>query len=142
MSLGCGETRNLDNLTPTAVLHPATDGPLQIKRIQPFTMPLMSLAATALDQPKHRDEVIATMLQVWAVDRPGLHSAGQQGAEALLKHGMNGACSGWGRGGGPAVGIVAGSIAGAPNASWHRLRASLSAAPLCPVSAHGLSHLP
>ncbi len=43
---------------------------LQIKRIQPFTMPLMSLAATALDQPKHRDEVIATMLQVgttWAV---------------------------------------------------------------------------
>ena len=37
---------------------------LQIKRIQPFTMPLMSLAATALDQPKHRDEVIATMLQV------------------------------------------------------------------------------
>ena len=36
----------------------------QLKRIQPFTMPLMSLAATAIDQPKGREEVIATLLQV------------------------------------------------------------------------------
>ncbi|PRW59691.1 ATP synthase mitochondrial F1 complex assembly factor 2 [Chlorella sorokiniana] len=40
----------------------------QIKRIQPFTMPLMSLAATALDQPKPREEVIATMLQYLPTD--------------------------------------------------------------------------
>lgn len=68
----CTESRAAHNLAkPTTsavrtVSHPATAGVLQIKRIQPFTMPLMSLAATALDQPKHRDEVIATMLQVWA----------------------------------------------------------------------------
>lgn len=43
---------------------PAASPLLQLKRIQPFTMPLMSLAATALDQPKHRDDVISTMLQV------------------------------------------------------------------------------
>ena len=31
-------------------------------------MPLMSLAATALDQPKHRDDVIQTMLQYLSTD--------------------------------------------------------------------------
>lgn len=40
----------------------------QVKRIQPFTMPLMSLAATALDQPKPREDVIATMLQYLPTD--------------------------------------------------------------------------
>lgn len=42
--------------------------PLQLQRIQPFTMPLMSLAATALDQPKPRGEVVATMLQYLPTD--------------------------------------------------------------------------
>ena len=40
----------------------------QLRRIQPFTMPLMSLAATALDEPKPRHEVVATMLQYLPTD--------------------------------------------------------------------------
>lgn len=47
---------------------PCRSPPRQIKRIQPFTMPLMSLAATALDEPKPRDEVVATMLQYLPTD--------------------------------------------------------------------------
>ncbi len=41
---------------------------LQVKRIQPFTMPLMSLAATAIDQPKDRESVVETMLQYLHTD--------------------------------------------------------------------------
>ncbi len=41
---------------------------VQAKRIQPFTMPLMSLAATAIDQPKSREAVIETMLQYLHTD--------------------------------------------------------------------------
>lgn len=41
---------------------------LQAKRIQPFTMPLMSLAATAIDQPKERGDVIEAMLQYLHTD--------------------------------------------------------------------------
>jgi ATP synthase F1 complex assembly factor 2 len=40
----------------------------QQKRIQPFTMPLMSLAATALDEPKPREDVVDTMLQYLPTD--------------------------------------------------------------------------
>lgn len=59
----------------------------QLKRIQPFTMPLMSLAATAIDQPKQREEVIATLLQylptdsVLCRDEPGLLPERQRLAE-------------------------------------------------------------
>lgn len=35
----------------------------QDNRIRPFTMPLMSLAATAIDQPKPRQDVTDTMLR-------------------------------------------------------------------------------
>ncbi len=41
---------------------------LQDNRIRPFTMPLMSLAATAIDQPKPRQKVTATMLQYLDTD--------------------------------------------------------------------------
>ena len=41
---------------------------MQDNRIRPFTMPLMSLAATAIDQPKSRDKVIDTMLQYLDTD--------------------------------------------------------------------------
>lgn len=56
---------------------------LQTQRIQPFTMPLMSLAATALDQPKPREEVVAAMLQYLPTDsavcrdEPGLLASRQ-----------------------------------------------------------------
>ena len=40
----------------------------QKRKIQPFTMPLMSLAATAIDLPKPRSSVIATMLQYLPTD--------------------------------------------------------------------------
>ena len=40
----------------------------QQKRIQPFTMPLMSLAATALDEPKPRADVVEAMLQYLPTD--------------------------------------------------------------------------
>ena len=42
--------------------------PLQDNRIRPFTMPLMSLAATAIDQPKSRQKVTDTMLQYLDTD--------------------------------------------------------------------------
>jgi len=41
---------------------------LQDNRIRPFTMPLMSLAATAIDQPKPRQKVTDTMLQYLDTD--------------------------------------------------------------------------
>ena len=41
---------------------------VQVRRIDASTMPLMSLAATAIDQPQHRDIVIETMLQYIATD--------------------------------------------------------------------------
>ena len=41
---------------------------MQTKRIDASTMPLMSLAATAIDQPQHRDIVIETMLQYVPTD--------------------------------------------------------------------------
>ena len=41
---------------------------IQVRRIDTSTMPLMSLAATAIDQPQHRDVVIETMLQYVATD--------------------------------------------------------------------------
>ena len=47
---------------------PATPALLQARRIQPYTMPLMSLAATAIDQPVHRGEVITAMLQYLHTD--------------------------------------------------------------------------
>ncbi|DBB10100.1 TPA: hypothetical protein ACH3X3_001684 [Trebouxia sp. C0006] len=40
----------------------------QDNRIRPFTMPLMSLAATAIDQPKPRQKVTDTMLQYLDTD--------------------------------------------------------------------------
>lgn len=40
----------------------------QAERIQPFTMPLMSLAATAIDQPKPREAVVESMLQYLPTD--------------------------------------------------------------------------
>lgn len=40
----------------------------QDNRIRPFTMPLMSLAATAIDQPKSRQKVTDTMLQYLDTD--------------------------------------------------------------------------
>jgi ATP synthase mitochondrial F1 complex assembly factor 2 len=40
----------------------------QRQRIEPNTMPLMSLAATAIDQPQHRDIVIETMVSYIAAD--------------------------------------------------------------------------
>ena len=40
----------------------------QARRIQPFTMPLMSLAATAIDQPKPREEVVDMMLEYLHTD--------------------------------------------------------------------------
>ena len=41
---------------------------VQDNRIRPFTMPLMSLAATAIDQPKPRQKVTDTMLQYLDTD--------------------------------------------------------------------------
>lgn len=46
----------------------ASEWELQRTRIQPFTMPLMSLAATALDAPKPRDSVVSSLLTYVATD--------------------------------------------------------------------------
>lgn len=40
----------------------------QDNRIRPFTMPLMSLAATAIDQPKPREKVIDTLIRYLDTD--------------------------------------------------------------------------
>lgn len=58
--------------------------PPQAERIEPHTMPLTSVAATALDQPAARDSVAATMLQYLHTDsalcraEPGPVAARQQ----------------------------------------------------------------
>lgn len=66
----CRATSLLPAVAPTV-----SPSPLQVQRIQPFTMPLMSLAATALDQPKPREDVIATMLQVGRLRRAAYAAA-------------------------------------------------------------------
>jgi ATP synthase mitochondrial F1 complex assembly factor 2 len=43
--------------------------------VRPFTMPLMSLASTAIDQPKDRNEVIETMLLYLRTDSVVCRSA-------------------------------------------------------------------
>lgn len=40
----------------------------QTSRVRPFTMPLMSLAATAIDEPAPRDKVISTMISYLHTD--------------------------------------------------------------------------
>ncbi|KAL4536618.1 hypothetical protein Ndes2437B_g06030 [Nannochloris sp. 'desiccata'] len=54
--------------TKALALAIAAEWEWQIKRIDASTMPLMSLAATAIDQPQHRDLVIETMLQYVPTD--------------------------------------------------------------------------
>ncbi|GAB4821896.1 hypothetical protein N2152v2_008942 [Parachlorella kessleri] len=54
--------------TRSLALAIAAEWEWQVKRIQPFTMPLMSLAATAIDQPKDRESVIETMLEYLHTD--------------------------------------------------------------------------
>ena len=54
--------------TRTLALAVAAEWEWQASRIQPFTMPLMSLAATALDEPKPREDVVAAMLQYLPTD--------------------------------------------------------------------------
>lgn len=69
---------------------PHFDAP-QAKRVQPFTMPLMSLAATAIDQPKDREAVIEAMLQYLHTDpvccrhEPGKLADRQNRVRRLLK---------------------------------------------------------
>ena len=54
--------------TKALALAIAAEWEWQTRRIDASTMPLMSLAATAIDQPQHRDIVIESMLQYVTTD--------------------------------------------------------------------------
>jgi hypothetical protein len=63
----------------------ALPNPLQVNRIRPFTMPLMSIAATAIDQPQSREAVIASMLQYLHTDSVICRAEAGKLAEAQAK---------------------------------------------------------
>ena len=65
-------------------------GLMQDNRIRPFTMPLMSLAATAIDQPKSREKVIETMLRY--LDTDAICCREEPGKLADLQAKVNSCC--------------------------------------------------